>query len=149
MKRVFAMAMVVAIFTVFLVALDAGTVRGQEKDLTRGGAQDQPAAPSGWQVQADQAKQMISEAQRMIQLCNEQIARAEAMKKQAQEGRARAQRLGGTRQDQPEYPWINMEKMADQQIADAKATIERCELQIKTGKVMQEGAENEIKKMGQ
>lgn len=151
MKRAFGLTMVVAITTVFLLLLGTGTVgaQGARQDVGRGGASDQPPAPSAWAVQAQQADVMISEAQKTIQRCNEQIAQAEAMKKRAQEGRARAQALGGTKDDQPEYPWLSMEKAADMMIADARQTIERCELQIKTGKALKVEAENELKKLGQ
>lgn len=145
MKRAFMLTMMVAIAMVFLLSLGTSTVRAQ---AASGGAQDQPAAPS-WRAQAEAADLMISEAQRTIQLCNEQIAKAQAMKKRAQEGRAQAQATGGTKGDQPEYPWLSMEKAADQMIADAMKTIERCELQIKTGKALKVEAENELKKLGQ
>lgn len=146
MKRAFVLTMMVAIATAFFLLPGTGIVGAQ---TSSGGASDQPPAPSAWAVQAQQAEVMISEAEKTIQRCNEQIAQAEAMKKRAQEGRARAQALGGTKDDQPEYPWLSMEKAANMMIADARQTIERCELQIKTGKALKVEAENELKKLGQ
>ncbi len=145
-EKAFVLTMMVAIATVFFLLPGTGIVGAQTGS---GGASDQPPAPSAWAVQAQQADVMISEAQKTIQRCNEEIAQAEAMKKRAQEGRARAQALGGTKEDQPQYPWLSMEKAADKMIADARQTIERCELQIKTGKALKVEAENELKKLGQ
>ncbi len=145
MKRAFVLTMMVAIAMVFLLSLGTSTVRAQ---AASGGAQDQPAAPA-WRAQAEAADLMISEAQKTIQRCNEQIAKAQEMKKRAQEGRAQARAAGGTKGDQPEYPWISMEKAADQMIADSMKMIERCELEIKTGKALKVEAENELKKLGQ
>jgi hypothetical protein len=125
-------------------SLGASIARAQ---VAGGAASDQPSYP--WNRKAQAADTMISEAQKTIQRCNEQIAKAEEMKKIAQEGRAKAQRTGGTSADQPEYPWLSMEQAADQMIMDARHTIARCELQIKLGKQMKIEAENEIKKMGQ
>ena len=145
MKRTFALSIVVAVMMVFLLSPGASNVRAQ---TSSGGAQDQPAAPA-WRAQAEAADLMISEAEKTIKRCNEQIAQAQAMKKAAQEGRVKAQAAGGTKGDQPEYPWLSMEKAADQMIADSLKTIERCDLQIKKGRALRTEAENELKKLGQ
>lgn len=145
MKRAVLLTVLVAIATVFLLSLGTGTVRGQ---AGAGGAQDQPAAPA-WRAQMEAADIMISEAEKTIKRCNEEIARAQEMKKAAQEGQARAMAAGGTSTDRPQYPWVTMEKAADKMIADALKTIERCELQIKTGRALRTEAENELKKLGQ
>jgi hypothetical protein len=145
MKRGVLLALVVAIATVFLLSLGAGTVRAQAGS---GGAQDQPAAPA-WRAQMEAADIMISEAEKTIKRCNEEIARAQEMKRIAQEGMAKAAAAGGTKEDRPAYPWVTMDKAADKMIADALQTIERCELQIKTGRALRTEAENELKKIGQ
>ena len=144
MKRGVLLALVVAIATVFLLSLGTGTVRAQAGS----GAQDQPAAPA-WRAQMQAADLLISEAEKTIKRCNEEIARAQEMKRIAQEGMAKATAAGGTKEDRPAYPWVTMDKAADKMIADALQTIERCELQIKTGRALRTEAENELKKIGQ
>ncbi len=145
MKKAVLLTVVVAIATVFLLSQGAGTVQAQAGG---GLAQDQPPAPA-WRSQMEAADLMISEAEKTKKRCEEEIARAQEMKKRAQEGRAKAMAAGGTAGDQPQYPWVTMEKAADKMIADALKTIERCELQIKTGKALKIEAENELKKLGQ
>lgn len=145
MKKTIVLTVLVAIATVFLLSLGAGTVKAQAGG---GGAQDQPPAPA-WRAQMEAADLMISEAEKTKKRCEEEIARAQEMKKRAQEGRAKAMAAGGTATDRPQYPWVTMEQAADKMIADALKTIERCDLQIKKGQALRTEAENELKKLGQ
>ncbi|MBP1747611.1 MAG: hypothetical protein H6Q52_150 [Deltaproteobacteria bacterium] len=138
MKRAVVLSMAVVCAAVFIF-LGAGTVKAQMSP-------DQPDNP--WATQYKAGETMVSEAEKTIQRCNEQIAAAEKMKKQAQEGRAKAQAAGGTKADQPPYPWLSMEQAADQMIADARKTIERCELQLKKGTKMRDEAGEQLRKMG-
>ena len=154
MKRAVLASMVLVCAAVFLF-LGAGVVNAQIGKSQIGSVPDQPMNP--WAAHYQAGETMISEAQKTIQRCNEQIAMAEKMKKQAQEGKARAGVSGGTKladpraggqADQPAYPYVTMEQAADKIIADAKATIARCELQIKQGKSMQDEASAQLNKMG-
>ena len=154
MKRAVLVSMVVLCAAVFLF-LGTDVAKAQIGKPQIGSVPDQPMNP--WAAHYQAGEQMISVAQKTIQRCNEQIAMAEKMKKQAQEGKARAGVTGGTKladpraggqADQPAYPYVSMEQAADQIIADAKKTIERCELQIKQGKAMQDEAAAQLNKMG-
>ena len=151
MKRAVLLSVAVICTAVF-VLLGAGTINAQ---MRPGSVPDQPDNP--WAEQAIAGEQMMSDAQKTIQRCTEEIATAEKMKKTAQEGRARAEATGGTyraeavaggQSDQPAYPWLSMEQAADQMIADARKTIERCELQMKYGKKMKEDALQEMERWG-
>ncbi len=141
MKRAVLLSVAVICAAVF-VFFGAGTVKAQ----MGGAVPDQPDNP--WAAYYRAGDVMVSEAQKTIQRCNEQIAAAEKMKRQAQEGRAKAEAAGGTKADQPPYPWLSMEQAADQMIADARKTIERCELQIKQGTKMRDEAGAQLRKMG-
>jgi len=150
MKRAVLVSMVVVCAAVFLF-LGTGVVKAQ----TSGAVPDQPDNP--WVAHYKAGETMISEAQKTVQRCNEQIAAAEKMKKEVQEGKARAQVTGGTKKadpraggaaDQPAYPYLSMEQAANQMIADAKMTIQRCELQIKQGTKMRDEAAAQLRRMG-
>ncbi|MHB8109127.1 MAG: hypothetical protein ACYDHW_03730 [Syntrophorhabdaceae bacterium] len=155
MKRAFWLSVVV-LFAAVLFFPGVSIVNAQRPQgaIESGSVPDQPDNP--WSIKAKAADIMISEAQKTIQRCNEQIARAEELKKMAQEGRTRTQVAGGTRTvtpgggqaDQPNYPWLSMEQAADQIIADARRTIESCELQIKHGQQMKIEAIQEMKRWG-
>lgn len=151
MKRAVVLSMAVVCAAVFIF-MGAGVVKAQ---IRSGEVPDQPDNP--WAAHYKAGEVMISEAQRTIQRCNEQIAAAERMKRQAQEGRARAEATGGTKKadpraggqaDQPPYQWASMEQAADQMIADSRKTIERCELQIKQGTKMRDEAAAQLRRMG-
>ena len=60
MKKTIVLTVLVAIATVFLLSLGAGTVKAQAGG---GGAQDQPPAPA-WRAQMEAADLMISEAEK-------------------------------------------------------------------------------------
>jgi hypothetical protein len=149
MKRAALLSMAVVCAAVFLF-LASGNLMAQVRS---GAVPDMPDNP--WAEQAIAGETMISEAQQTIDRCNQQIAAAERMKRRAQEGRAKAQVAGGTSRaaaggasDQPNYPWLSMEQAADQMIADARRTIDRCELQIKYGQKMKQDALMEMERWG-
>ena len=154
MKRAVLASMVLVCAAVFLF-VGAGVVNAQIGKPQVGSVPDQPMNP--WAAHYQAGETMISEAQKTIQRCNEQIAAAEKMKKEAQEGKARALTVGGTKRadpraggtaDQPAYPYLSMEQAADAIIADARKTIERCELQIKQGTAMKDEAAGQLNRMG-
>ncbi len=151
MKRAVLVSMAILCAVVFLF-IGAGPLHAQ---VSSGQVPDQPDNP--WVKQMEAADIMISEAQKTIQRCNEEIAQAERMRKIAQEGRARAEVAGGTKRaapgaggqaDQPHYPWLSMEQAADKMIADARKTIERCELQIQYGQKLKRDALQEMGRWG-
>lgn len=151
MKRAVLLSVAVICAAVFLF-LASGNVMAQ---MTSGAVPDMPDNP--WVAHYKAGEMMMTEAQKTIQRCNEQIAAAEMMKKQAQEGRAKAEITGGTKRadtraggaaDQPGYPYLSQEQAADQMIADARMTIQRCELQMKQGAKMRDEAAAQLRAMG-
>lgn len=156
MKRVFLLSVIILFATIlFSPGLSQVNAQRTEGAIPSGSVPDQPDNP--WGIQAKAADMMISEAEKTIQRCNEEIARAEELRRMAREGRARTEVAGGTRSaaprsggasDQPNYPWLSMEQAADHMEADARATIARCELQIKQGRQMKKEALQEMGRWG-
>lgn len=156
MKRVFWLSVIV-LFAAVLFYPGVNIVNAQRSQgaIPSGSVPDQPDNP--WGIKAKAADMMISEAEKTKQRCNEEIARAEELRRMAREGRARSEVAGGTRaadprsggaSDQPNYPWLSMEQAADQMEADARKTIARCDLQIKQGRQMKKEALQEMDRWG-